>query len=223
MARDRVDSESPLWRARVTEVTHGTGSRRFRAATWSPRVTGVTHGTGSRRFRAGGDEPTHLYPIPLTPSVGGDIPSSMTPRSVVASALILFALACVGYVAFKENATAEHRKAVQTAGRRITVYYFHGTVRCSSCNRIEAYGLEAVAGQVRAGKVVWQAVNTDRPKNAHFVQDYALLTRSIVLSETLDGRQTRWKNLDRVWELLNDKRAFTGYVQRETAAFLEDK
>ena len=46
------------------------------------------------------------------------------------------------------------------------------------------------------------------------------MTRSIVVSDIRRGRQRAWKNLDRVWELLDDKPAFERYVQDEVAAYV---
>jgi hypothetical protein len=36
-----------------------------------------------------------------------------------------------------------------------------------------------------------------------------------------DGKQAEWKNLRRVWELLNNKEAFLRYVQEEVRTYLE--
>lgn len=104
------------------------------------------------------------------------------------------------------------------------MYYFHGTVRCAACDRIEAYGREAVesgfALQVQSGLIEWRGVNTDSRANEHFVKDYGLLTRSIVISDVRHGKERRWKNLDRVWELLDDKSAFERYVQDEIGGYM---
>lgn len=109
--------------------------------------------------------------------------------------------------------------------RQIISYYFHTTKRCVSCRKIEAYGREAIeAGfpeQLRRGEIVWLPVNIDEKDNEHFVEDYQLFTKSIILVERNDTTQVRWKNLSRVWELLNDKSRFVQYVQEETRAYME--
>ncbi len=110
--------------------------------------------------------------------------------------------------------------------RTVTAYYFHGTVRCATCMKIEAYSREVIdaafAGPLADGALVWRPVNVDEPEHRHFLQDYQLVTRSLVLSETSGGVQQRWKNLERVWELVRDKQAFTDYVQSEVRAYLGD-
>jgi len=106
----------------------------------------------------------------------------------------------------------------------VAAYYFHGTYRCSTCLRIEQYAREALeAGfpeELESGTLEWYAVNVEEPQNYHFVEDYDLATRSLVLVETEGGEQTRWKNLQRVWELVADREAFMAYVQQETGSYL---
>ena len=77
------------------------------------------------------------------------------------------------------------------------------------------------AGPIAEKRVVWRTLNVDEPENNHFVKDYGLYTKSVVVSEVQDGREVRWKNLDQVWKLLGDPAAFQGYVEREVQAFLE--
>ncbi len=101
------------------------------------------------------------------------------------------------------------------------VYYFHGTSRCHTCRTIEAYAGEAVKGafaaELESGRLAWQPTNVDEPANEHFVKDYQLFTRSLVL---VDGSNPkRFKNLERVWRLVGDKPAFLKYVQDEVRAF----
>ena len=107
----------------------------------------------------------------------------------------------------------------------ILVTYFHATARCMSCLKIEdltnATMTTRFAGPIADKRVVWRVVNIDEPGNNHFVKDYGLYTKSVVVSEVREGREVRWKNLDQVWQLLGDSAAFQSYVEREVQAFLE--
>jgi predicted DCC family thiol-disulfide oxidoreductase YuxK len=109
----------------------------------------------------------------------------------------------------------------------VRVYYFHTTQRCASCRKIEAWTDEAVhapwPASVDASVLEWLPLNLDEPANRHFVSDYQLFTKSVVVVELANGRQVRWKNLPRIWELLMDREAFRQYVRREVAAYLEAK
>jgi hypothetical protein len=104
------------------------------------------------------------------------------------------------------------------------VYYFHGNARCATCKAIEAYADEAVhaafAGELEEGALEWRVVNIDEPANRHFIQDFQLVTRSVVLAEYRDGRVVRFENLDQVWQLVRDKERFIAYIEDETREFL---
>lgn len=108
-----------------------------------------------------------------------------------------------------------------------TVYvtYFHATARCASCLKIEdltnATMTTRFAGPIAEKRVVWRLVNVDEPEHAHYVKDYGLFTKSVVVSEVKAGKEVRWKNLDQVWPLLRDPEAFQAYVEREVRAYLE--
>jgi hypothetical protein len=102
-------------------------------------------------------------------------------------------------------------------------FYFHTTLRCVSCRKIEAYAQEAIekgfAAELKDGRLVWKVVNIEEKGNEHFAQDYQLFTKSVILVDQR-AASPRWKNLPKVWELLGDKEAFLRYIQAETRTFL---
>lgn len=103
------------------------------------------------------------------------------------------------------------------------VYYFMTTQRCPSCMKIEAFTKETVqtkfGGALKKGGMVWKMVNVDLPENRHFIKDYQLYTKSVVLVKMRNGKQVEWKNLDRVWTLLGNKESFQAYIFKEVTAF----
>lgn len=113
------------------------------------------------------------------------------------------------------------------AARRVIAYYFHTTYRCSSCRKIEMYSHEAIhtafPKEIESGRLVWRVVNIEEKGNEHFVKDYQLFTKSLVLVEERNGQRTRWRNAAKVWELLGNKERFIAYVQAETRALLADR
>jgi hypothetical protein len=117
---------------------------------------------------------------------------------------------------------------VDTAGpHRVLAYYFHTTQRCATCRKIEAYTAEAVTAgfpeELKDGRLVFQALNVDEKGNEHFVKDYKLFTKSVVIVDERTGKQVAWKNLPKVWELVGDKERFVRYIQEETRAYLSGK
>lgn len=142
--------------------------------------------------------------------------------------VLILALAAPGFVAATRAATIAPPKAATgaaavapTAAAGIRVYYFHGTTRCTTCKTIEAYAHETIAtafaADLKAGSLEWKVVNVDEPATQHFVRDYQLYTRSVVIVDAKDPK--RFKVLDRVWQLVGDKAAFQRYVEQEIRAF----
>lgn len=121
---------------------------------------------------------------------------------------------------------AKKETAAAPAPPVLVVYYFHRNVRCPSCLTIEEWTKRAVNDgfpvELEAGRVVMKTANLDDPGNAHFNEDYRLNTQSVVLSDIRDGRETRWKNLEEVWELLDDEEKFLDYIRSGIREFLAE-
>ena len=144
--------------------------------------------------------------------------------SRVRAFLLVFAgLACFAPWAVSDDADTEATAGVEAAGK-VVAYYFHGNARCATCRKIEAYSEEAITGgfdsELGDGRLEWRAVNVDESENKHFVRDFELVTKSVVLVEYSDGEVVRWENLKDVWQLVRNKDRFVDYVQTETREFL---
>ncbi len=132
----------------------------------------------------------------------------------------------------KEPVTKQKEKApssltdVKAQNFRVIAYYFHGTFRCSTCRTIEEYSQDAVqmyfAKELGNGRLEFRPVDVEEPENKHFIQDYQLVTRSLVLSLVSDGKEMKWKNLPDVWKLVRDKEKFFQYVKDEVEIFLKE-
>ena len=98
---------------------------------------------------------------------------------------------------------------------------------CATCKKIEAYADEAIhqgfGDQLAAGSLAWQVINLDEPENRHFIDDFELVTKTVVLAEYEGGAIVRWQKLDKVWQLVRSEDDFSDYIRAETAAFLEQR
>jgi hypothetical protein len=162
---------------------------------------------------------------------------NMKLKKIAAIVLIAFVVTSLAYMLVRET-TAESA-ANEPAGTMVPnaaapddkprtqtiVYYFHGDARCPTCYKLEAYAKEALdthfSDELAAGQIVWQVVNVDQPQNAHYIQDYKLVTKSVVLSSVANGKEAKWENLDRVWQEVGDKQAYLEYVRDSIVKFRE--
>lgn len=170
----------------------------------------------------------------------------MKSKSLIAVTLLLFVAASMVYLALGDSPGRAENPGqnsettdpvvatpgsgsldrVEEAQHRVIAYYFHGTARCPTCRAIEQYAYEAlVTGfprELQFGVLEWHAINVEEPQNQHFIDDYELIMRSVILADMAGENQTKWKNLDRIWDLVGDKGAFISYVQEETRAYMEE-
>ncbi len=111
---------------------------------------------------------------------------------------------------------------------QVVVTYFTTNVRCKSCLSIEALTRETVEerfAEELAGKtLVFQTINIDLPENKHFIEQYQLSFKTVVLSSMKEGEQAGFMKMDKVWELLHTPETFKNYLAEgiaETFAALE--
>jgi len=82
---------------------------------------------------------------------------------------------------------------------------------------------EKFVEELKTGKLEWHSVDISLSENKHFIDDYQLVSQTVVLSAVQDGKQTKWKKLDKVWRLIRgDREAFFSYIQTETRDFLNE-
>ena len=171
----------------------------------------------------------------------------MKSKYVIKAVLFLFVLSSAGYLVFDEirsgrdlpaaevnmptvaepdlPAVAESNEPLaQELSSKVIVYYFYGTARCATCMKFESFSKEALGAafseSLEEGLLEWRAVNVDEPDNGHFVSDYQLYSKSIVVVKMRDGKQVEWKNLKRIWKLVRDKQVFVKYIQDEVGVYL---
>jgi len=154
----------------------------------------------------------------------------MKPKSLVTVVLVLFVAASLIYLAVKEAGTTSETETAATAEKladaphHVIAYYFHGTQRCKTCLHIESTAKEAIEmayqDELNAGRLEWKAVNFEEEANAEMANHYELVASSLVIVEFENGEETRWKTLDRVWELAWDDEPFNTYVVAEVGKFL---
>ena len=111
------------------------------------------------------------------------------------------------------------------SGNKVIAYYFHGNFRCPTCYKLEQYSKEAIDANFKAelasGKLTFKAINTDEKGNKHFVNDYQLYTKSLVISLVKDGKEVKSKNLTKIWDYVGNKQKFFDYVTSEINNFLK--
>ena len=149
-------------------------------------------------------------------------------KKIVKIGLILCLLVIPAVVMFAFKGISQ-AKAVDdnpsiTLGSQVVAYYFHGNFRCASCLRIEQYSKEAIEkyfrNELKSGKLVYKVVNVEEKGNEHYINDYQLYTKSLIVSLVKDGKEIKSENLKKVWEYLGSREKFYEYVKNNIDSYL---
>ena len=146
--------------------------------------------------------------------------------SIVFAGLLVVTAASGGPPAATASDGVEAEVSASVPDGGVVAIYFHGNKRCSTCRKLEAYSKAAIEkgfpNEIDTGRLRWRTVNVDESANRHFVTDFELVTKALVLVEYRDGEVARWRNLKLIWQLVGDEEGFLTYVRRETSDFLEE-
>lgn len=111
------------------------------------------------------------------------------------------------------------------AEENVVAYYFYGNFRCPTCHKMEQYSKEAIENnfkdELASGELVFKAINTEEKGNEHFVEEYQLYTKSLVISLVRVDNEIKHKNLKKIWEYARDKNKFIDYVTEEIRDYLK--
>lgn len=157
--------------------------------------------------------------------------SNQAPKTLIGALLLVFVVASVVYMAVKEprrdagDATPGRRlPAVEGVEPDVIVYFFYNDIRCDVCLRLEDYAVEALkthfSDELASGAIQWRMLSMDDHENEHFLIDFELYSKSVVLVELEDAERVRFKNLEDIWDLVYDKPAYLEYMRTNVLDFL---
>jgi hypothetical protein len=109
---------------------------------------------------------------------------------------------------------------------QVVVYYFHRKFRCQSCEVLESTLLNTMqvtySNHFGAGRLAMCIINVDEPENRHYLEQFEILSNSIVIVERKSGAVARYKNLESIWDVAEDREAITQILRSEVAGFLPE-
>jgi len=145
--------------------------------------------------------------------------------------ITIFILTLGCSAAEKSDVKASEVKSVKTelkkeySADKLIVYYFHTEYRCWSCNQFETLTKEVLEESYRdplkKKRVEFRLINVETNENKHFIEDYKLVTKSIILSLQKENMQIEWKNMDKIWMLVKNTEKFKSYIKEGIATYLE--
>lgn len=155
----------------------------------------------------------------------------MITKRLIAAILVVFALGSVAYTAVREGAQWRTQSPIESVSEdlsrvspAVVVYFFDSDKECTTCTQLETYALETIqtdfAPELSSGRLQWRVINVDEPQNEHYVTQYGLYSKAVVVSRIENGQEMRWENLEDIWELVYDKPAYQEYIRSNVKDFL---
>jgi len=115
---------------------------------------------------------------------------------------------------------AQNKKA------RIDVLYFHATTRCHGCLVIEENIKNSMNNlfdkQLKDSLIISSSLDFLQPENEHYQDDYKFESQTLIISIKKDGKEVKWKNLDKIWDYSSDFQKFQKYIEVEINNFLKE-
>ena len=109
---------------------------------------------------------------------------------------------------------------------RIDVMYFHATMRCQSCLTIEEFTRNSVNSsfekELKDSSIKLTILDFQDEKNEHFQDDYKFETQTLIISKKIDGKEVKWKNLEKIWDYMNNYEKFRTYVAEEVKQLIKE-
>ncbi|MGB9851652.1 MAG: nitrophenyl compound nitroreductase subunit ArsF family protein [Candidatus Kapaibacteriota bacterium] len=132
--------------------------------------------------------------------------------------LLYFLILCVFSVCFTSGEEIKKTK--------IEVLYFHATIRCEACLMIEKFTKETIEqvfqDEIKTGNLQFVSLDFMQDENIKYVEEFAIETQTLIVRLSEDNRTIRWKNLDKIWNYLNDYSKFRQYIIDEIKEFLKE-
>ncbi len=114
--------------------------------------------------------------------------------------------------------------AESASQNQVVVYQFHRRFRCPSCQELEALIRNTLETRypedLKSGKLTFRVVDLDAKGSEHFPKDYDFFYNTVIIVDVRDGKDARFKNLEKLWEIYEDKEKAIEFLRAEIDEYL---
>jgi hypothetical protein len=151
----------------------------------------------------------------------------MNTKKAIVWLLLGFVMFGVCFVATRQTVLRMRKQQPQSHASggpldRAIIYYVHPTIRCVTCNKIQAMTQELVHSQfgpqLQAGLL--QVRQADFQQDEALARRYNISASTVVVVAIRGGKEAGFQRLDDVWTLVDKPEEFGKYVAGAIAAAL---
>ncbi len=111
----------------------------------------------------------------------------------------------------------------QNKSNVIEVLYFHATMRCNGCMTIEDFTQKSIntnfQNEMKNGKIILKSIDFQQTENEHFAEKYKFESQELILSKKVNGKEVKWKKLDKIWDFSSNYSKYEKYIKKEIEKF----
>jgi|YNPMSStandDraft_2_1061718.scaffolds.fasta_scaffold19107_3 hypothetical protein len=107
----------------------------------------------------------------------------------------------------------------------VRVIYFHGPIRCHTCLQIENEAQMTIKSnfekELKSGKLSFESIDYVSDTLNNYEKQYKLENQSLIIAKYENGKQTKWKKLEKIWNLTGNYDRMSRYISSEIKKFLD--
>lgn len=109
---------------------------------------------------------------------------------------------------------------------RVVVYQFHRRFRCEACYKLEKAITETLDSQfpeqLADGTIVFNVVDLDGEDNGRYEKRYAFFYNTVIIAVVRGDEDLKFKNIEKVWQLTDNRDELMEFVRSEVEEYLKD-
>jgi hypothetical protein len=118
----------------------------------------------------------------------------------------------------------EKLQAAPLPDNGVIVYQFHRRFRCEACYKLENTINEALQTyfpeELKADKLIFRVYDLDEEGMIQYEKKYEFFFNTVIVVDMDEGKETRFKNLEEVWSLVDSKDVAIEFIRSEVADYL---
>ena len=107
---------------------------------------------------------------------------------------------------------------------RVVVYQFHRRFRCEACYKLESAMDETFKthfpDQFAEGKLVFNVIDLDSEGNKQYEKKYDFFYNTVIVVDVRASKEVRFKNIEKVWQLTEDKDQLIKFIKTEVDEYM---
>jgi len=131
----------------------------------------------------------------------------------------IFRIIAIAFMLMSSIITASADDSAKKDSVRIDVLYFHATMRCAGCLAIEELTestmKDTFGKELKDSSITYSSVDFLAEGNEHFQDDYKFDVQTLIISKKVNGKEVKWKNLEKIWDLYSNPGNYSKYLESE--------